>query len=98
MDLFTTDPKTLHRADGPDTSKAAAYSVDTNKMETIVLNAIISFGSDGCISDDVKAALPEYGYSVTCRYKALKEKGLVKVDNRTQKGKSGRQQHTMWAT
>lgn len=98
MNIFGTDPKKLYRTDGPATSKEAAYSVNTSKMEQIVLDAIIKFGELGCISDDVKDALPEYGYSVTCRYKALKDKGLIKVDNRTRKGKSGRQQQVMWVT
>jgi len=98
MDIFGTEPRKLHKTDGPSTSKDAAYSVNTNKMEQIVFDTIKSFGKTGCISDNVRDALPEYGYGVTARYKALKDKDLIKVDNRTAKGRSGRQQQIMWAT
>jgi len=53
----------------------------------------------GCISDEVLNALPHHRYStVTARYKQLKEKGLIKVDDRKRKGVSGRGQLIMWAT
>ena len=96
-----TNPKTLHRAVGPDTSKEAAYSIHVSKMEQVVLNTILAYGSRGCISDEIQEALSatKYAYStITARYKALKDKGLVKVDKRTMKGRSGRQQQLMWAT
>ena len=96
-----TNPKTLHRADGADTSKEAAYSLPVSKMENVVLNAIYAYGDRGCISDEILEALSstKYAYStITARYKALKDKGLIKVDNRTMKGRSGRKQHIMWAT
>ena len=40
MNIFGTDPKKLYRTDGPATSKEAAYSVNTSKMEQIVYNYI----------------------------------------------------------
>jgi len=68
-------------------------------MEQVVLEAIQDFGAEGCISDQVLAKLSHHRYSsVTARYKQLKEKGLVKVDDRKRKGKSGRGQLVMWAT
>ena len=89
----------LARSHDPATSHDAAESINASHMEQVVLEKIEDFGSDGCISDQVLAALPHYGYStVTARYKQLKEKGFVKVDDRKRKGKSGRGQLVMWAT
>jgi len=100
-DLFSipTPVYKLVRNEDPSTSHAAAESLDANRMEQIVLEAIQEFGVTGCISDEVLSRLPHHGYStVTARYKQLKEKGLVKVDHRKRKGKSGRGQLVMWAT
>ena len=84
----------LARSHDPATSYDAAEGITASHLEKIE-----DFGSDGCISDQVLAALPHYGYStVTARYKQLKEKGFVKVDDRKRKGKSGRGQLVMWAT
>ena len=89
----------LARSHDPATSHDAAESIAASHMEQVVLEKIEDFGSDGCISDQVLAALPHYGYStVTARYKQLKEKGFIKVDHRKRKGKSGRGQLVMWAS
>ena len=97
-DLFSTPAFKLARSRDPSTSHDAADKLDVNKMERIVLAAITSFGSSGCISDDVLRILPAYRYStITARYKQLKEKGLVFVDTRKRKGESGRQQLIMWS-
>ena len=96
--LFDTPAFKLARSRDPSTSHDAADKLDVNKMERIVLAAITSFGSSGCISDDVLDILPAYRYStVTARYKQLKEKGLIFVDTRKRKGQSGRQQLVMWS-
>jgi len=88
----------LVRNDDPSTSHDAAEQLDVSKMERIVLAAITSFADKGCISDDVLNIIPNHRYStVTARYKQLKEKGLIFVDNRKRKGESGRQQLVMWA-
>ena len=93
-----TDPKTLRRNLDPRTSHDSAYKIQASQMEKIVLEVIDSFGETGCISDQVQYALPEYRYStITARYKALKEKGLVIVDGRAIKGESGRKQMIMWS-
>ena len=42
-----TTPFKLRRNKDPFTSHQSAFSVDTNKMETIVLNAIDNFGKQG---------------------------------------------------
>jgi len=87
----------LVRKNDPSTSYAAAEQLNVTEMERIVLHTISQF-PDGCISDDVLAAIPQYRYStVTARYKQLKEKGLVIVDDTKRKGESGRQQLVMWS-
>jgi DNA-binding transcriptional ArsR family regulator len=76
-----TNPKTLRRNNDPFTSHESASKVDSTSMENIVCEVIDSFGEAGCISDQVQYALAQYRYSsVTARYKALKDKGLVIVD------------------
>jgi hypothetical protein len=96
-DLFGTNPHILHRAEGPSTSREAAYSVDTARLERMVLIVIGSF-DDGCISDEVRAHFPEgtpYS-SVTARYAALDTKGLIRrYDWRTRPGDSGKSQMIM---
>jgi DNA-binding transcriptional ArsR family regulator len=93
-----TNSKTLRRNNDPFTSHESASKVDSTSMENIVCEVIDSFGEAGCISDQVQYALAQYRYSsVTARYKALKDKGLVIVDGRTVKAESGRKQLIMWS-
>lgn len=78
-DLFGTPPKYLHRREGPDTSIAAAYSIDTPKREREVLEVIAKY-DQGAISDEVRSNFPPntpYS-SMTARYAALDEKGLIR--------------------
>ena len=97
LDMFETPAYKLARRDDPATSHAAAESLNVTAMEKIVYDAICSFGDRGCIADQVCDALPGHRYnSITPRFKALKEKGLVIVDDRKLKGDSGRQQLVMW--
>ena len=94
-----TPPFKLVRAEGPETSREAAYSIDTTRMESLVLAVIASFGSRGCISDEVRGALSDkqFSYSsVTARYKSLAEKGLISYKG-TRAGTSGRSQRVMVA-
>ena len=97
--LTDTPAYKLVRRDDPATSHDAAESIDATAMESVVADAIWEFGAAGCISDEVQDALPHHRYStITARYKQLKEKGLIKVDDRKRRGKSGRGQLVMWAT
>lgn len=90
---FGTDPNKLHRREGPDTSVAAAHSIDTTIGEKRVYNAIAAYGPAGCISDDIRAQFPDLPYStITARYKALKDKGLIYDTGERRPGKSGRKQ------
>jgi len=66
-------------------------------MERIVAETGGKLGAAGAISDQGVDALPHLGYSIsTARYKQLKEKGIIWVDDREGKDESGRQQHIMW--
>lgn len=94
---FGTHIARLFRKNDPQTSFEAAEKVDTTKLEMMVYEAIKSFGEHGCISDQILNIFPTLPYSsVTARYKALMEKGYIKIDG-TRIGKSGRKQRVMKA-
>jgi hypothetical protein len=62
----------------------------------IVRDVIEEYGPQGCISDEVRHALPDLAYSsVTARFRALIDKGLISVNGETRPGASGRQQRVM---
>lgn len=93
---FGTSVHQLVRKNDPVTSFESAEKVDTQKMEKIVLDTIKGF-PEGCIADQVLAALPEYAYStVTARFSALLRKEYIEIIG-TRPGKSGRQQRIMRA-
>ena len=90
-------PSKLVRRDDPATSHDAAESIDATAMESVVADAIWEFGAAGAIADQVCNALPHHRYnSVTPRFKALKEKGIIITDGTKRKGASGRSQMVMW--
>ena len=97
MDKFFGTPAfKLARKDSPETSVEAAQAVDSTKLEQIVYEAIKGF-PNGCISDEVLEALPQYGYSsVTPRYRALLNKGYIEITG-TKEGRSGKKQRIMKA-
>lgn len=93
--MFGTSPKQLVRRYDPATSHESALAVDTTKLESLVYEAIKSYGSAGCISDDVQALFPHLPYSsVTARYKALLDKGYIEIVG-VRRCKSGRNQRIM---
>jgi len=95
--LFDTPAYKLVRRDDPATSHDAAESIDATAMESVVADAIWGFGAAGAIADQVCNALPHHRYnSVTPRFKALKEKGIIITDGTKRKGASGRSQMVMW--
>ena len=96
LPLFGTPPYKLVRRQDPVTSHESAQKVDTTKMEGMVFNAIKTFGHDGVISDELRDRFFKgYSYSsVTARYKALEDKGLIEVIGK-RKGNSGRNQRIM---
>jgi hypothetical protein len=102
-DLFTqpafgTAPKKLVRKNDPDTSHEAASGVDTTRLEMMVFEAIKSFGSAGCISDQILCQFSTFPYSsITARYRALMDKGFIEDTGQRLPGRSGRSQRVMRA-
>ena len=95
---FGTKPIALVRREDPDTSHAAAFKVDTTGLESLVYEAIRSFGETGCISDEVRDRLPNYPYSsITARYKALLDKDYIEDTGIRRAGHSGRSQRVLRA-
>jgi hypothetical protein len=92
--FFGTPAFKLARREDPVTSHQAAQAVDTPKLERMVYEAIKSF-PDGCISDEILQMYPQYPYSsITARYRALLDKGLIEVSG-VKRGKFGRNQRVM---
>jgi hypothetical protein len=92
--FFGTPAFKLARREDPTTSHQAAQAVDTTKLETLVYEAIKGF-PDGCISDEILAMYPNYPYSsITARYRALLDKGLIEVSG-VKRGRFGRNQRIM---
>ena len=97
-----TESYELYRKDSPSTSVEAAESIEPNKLESLVLNAItiLSACHHGCISDQVIKYMAQVHnidrYStVTARYAALYRKGLIDYTGEKRKGESGRNQRVM---
>lgn len=94
---FGTDAARLCRAESPDTSRAAAFAVDTTRLEAMVYEAVLSFPV-GCIQDDVLARFRDLPYSsVTARFRALLDKGLIVDTGDRRCGRSGRSQRVLMA-
>lgn len=96
---FGTDPHKLVRKNDPDTSHEAAAAVNTTKLESAVYDAIEWGGPLGMTSDEVRARFPGLPYSsVTARYRALLDKGLIFDCGMRRPGNSGRSQRVLVAT
>ena len=94
--FFGTPAFKLARREDPTTSHQAAQVVDTTKLEQMVYEAIKSH-PEGCISDDILGMFPNYPYSsITARYRALLDKGLIEVSG-VKRGRFGRNQRIMKA-
>ena len=93
--VFGTDAKKLVRQESPVTSHEAAQKVDTAKLEKLVYEAILSFGEQGCISDEVLDKFPKAPYSsITARYRSLHDKGYIEIIG-VRQGRSGKNQRVM---
>jgi hypothetical protein len=98
MTDFGTDPKFLHRSDDPSTSKAAAESVDSNRLEKEVFDYIESCGEYGANANDCIVYLnPVVISSINARPAALYRKGLIYYLGDTRKGATNRQKQVMRA-
>ena len=93
-----TDPKTLARKGDPDTSHAAAHSVNATQLEQMVYWNIEEAGPRGLTQDELLALHPGLSYSsITARPAALKAKGLIGYNGEKRKGASGRGQRVLVA-
>jgi hypothetical protein len=90
---FGTDPRKLARREDPETSHAAAEALDSAAKEKLAFDAVAKFGTRGCIQDEVLALFPAHMYNtITPRFKALVEKGLIEATGERRKGRSGKMQ------
>ena len=90
------ETRALARHDSPDTSKAAASLVSLTKLEAMVLDAIASYGPPGCISDEIRRKYPTIPYSsITARFAALMDRGLIEDTGQRRKGGSSRMQRVV---
>jgi hypothetical protein len=93
--MYGTDPWKLSRKTSPETSKIAGNSVDSAALEAAVYESIKRFPY-GCSQDDVLAMHPGKPYSsITARFKALLDKGLIRDTGLRKPGKSGRPQRVL---
>lgn len=98
-DRAHTPTKHLHRAGGPDTSAAAAGSIDATDLESLVYWAIEGKGLGGATADELLDLFPTFSYSsITARPAALKRKGLIFDSGSKRAGKSGRAQAVLVAS
>lgn len=82
----------LARNTDPDTSHAAAEAVDARGLCEIIYRVIAGY-PDGCIADDVEAALPHIlSHSLTPRYKQMVDAGMIEITGEKRKGDSGHYQ------
>lgn len=102
---FGTDPHKLHRTDATWTSIQAAYGVNSTKWERRVYNAIADLGEASLDAvwtyivrryyanrpahDPIFSSLAN---TISGRFSALREKGLIRATGRTNTGVSGKQQ------
>lgn len=90
-----TEPRAMVRRTDPDTSRAAANSIDATALEQRVYEVICSF-PNGCISDDIVRLIPEHGVqTVSPRYAKLIQKGFIVDTGERRKGAAGRGQRVM---
>ncbi len=96
--IFGTHPKKLVRTNDPDTSHAAAASVNTTDLERMVYEAICKY-QNGCIVDDVERELaPLRSNSITPRFAPLIRKGFIFDTGERRKASSGRSQRVVKVT
>lgn len=96
--IFGTHSKKLVRTNDPDTSHAAANSVDTSQLESMVYEVISKY-PDGCIADDVERELAHLrSHSITPRFAPLMRKGFIVDTGERRMASSGRSQRVVKVT
>jgi len=83
----------LARNTDPDTSHAAAASIDALNLCLKVYEVMAQYGTDGCIADDVGNLLPQIkSNSLTPRYRQMIDAGMIEVTGERRQGNSRRYQ------
>jgi len=96
--FFGTEPKKLVRTTDPDTSHAAANTVDTSQLESMVYQVISKY-PEGCIADDVEKELAHLrSHSITPRFAPLIRKGFIVDTGERRRASSGRSQRVVKVT
>lgn len=96
--IFGTAFRKLVRRNAPETSIVAAALLNTSELEEMVYSTIKDFGHNGCIQDDVLRRHASYPYSsITARFRALIDKGLLEETGDKRPGNSGRMQRVLRA-
>lgn len=73
-----TEPRKLYRTGSPQTSKDAAYKVDTAGLKQLVLDEVIAAGEHGITAKEILAKHPHLPYSsVTARPADLERDGSI---------------------
>ncbi len=94
LSLYGTEPHKLRRNDDPATSDEAARKAETTHLERMVHREIARRGE--CIAADLVSHFVGYAYSsITARFKALEDKGLISCGPDVQRGPSGRNMRVM---
>lgn len=76
--LFDQPRYTLHRKGAPQTSIDAAYAVNLNRLEKLVMDAIVESGENGITAGELLRMFPAEKYSsITARPSSLERKGLI---------------------
>lgn len=89
----------LWRRNASDTSVEAGQSVDTTRLEAMVLTQIKKAGKSGMTQQELLDHFNYLSYSsVTARPSALKRKGLIVDSGERRTGKTGRKQAVLIAS
>ncbi len=95
---MNTSVHKLYRVDSPETSRAAARSINVNRLEAMVHKEIQKY-KKGRIADELLARFPTFPYSsITARFSGLERQRMIYYKGDTRTGKSGRQQRVMRVT
>lgn len=95
--MFGTDLHKLFRRDAISTSKDAAKKVRTKRIERLVFEKIKEH-PEGCTQEQILNELPEFPYpSITARFSALIEKGLIEDTGQKRLSSHGRNQRVLRA-
>jgi hypothetical protein len=94
-EYFGTPAREMVRTTDPDTSVAAALSVDSTQLEAMVYEIIAKY-PNGCTSDEVMHHFPSHGVqTISPRFAPLIRKGFIYDTGERRRASSGRSQRVM---